>query len=395
MSVTFAIAAAAAAGYLLGSLSPAYILGRLIAGIDIREKGFKNAGVRNVKATLGLWPAAVTAVIDVGKGIAAVAFSQRFLGLPEAFVAVPVAAAVAGHIAPFYLRFRGGKGTATAIGAFLWFTAWEIGAGRFRPVTFGALLAVALVMYLASRSGDVAGMVSFLFMLVVTPLELGWSGVGILNMGLSLFMLVSMTITAVRRGIFRLEKEAEIRVWRLAARPFALLFIPIDQIWGRRFLLILVAAVCLCFIVMDLVRLLAKRSVTVLFKPGEVKRFSSMTYFLLAAFISFLVFPGIIAHLGLIYTTVGDLFGKLVGLRFGRTVVARGKTLQGSLAFFGGSLMASYLLSLVLPVPLLFVVLGSAFAAAVELFSVLLDDNFSVSILTGGLLLALRFFLKL
>ncbi|MBE3064494.1 MAG: glycerol-3-phosphate acyltransferase, partial [Spirochaetes bacterium] len=55
-------------GYLLGSLSPAYALGRLLKGIDIRTVNFRNAGTRNVKATLGLWPAAVTAAIDTLKG---------------------------------------------------------------------------------------------------------------------------------------------------------------------------------------------------------------------------------------------------------------------------------------------------------------------------------------
>jgi glycerol-3-phosphate acyltransferase PlsY len=366
----------------------------VLKNVDIREVNFRNAGVRNVKATLGLWPAVITAVIDVGKGVAAVLVAQRLFGLPEAFVAAPVAAAVAGHILPFWLGFRGGKGTATAIGAFLWFTALQIAAGAFPLVSLGALLVVALLMYLSSRNGDVAGMVTFLFMLVITPVELGWTGVSVLNMAISLFILVSITRTAILRNTFRLEREVEVRIWRLVARPFALLFIPIDQIWGRRTLLLLMGAVALAFIAMDLVRLLSRASIAVLFKSAERRRFSSMTYFLVSVFVSFLVFPDVIPYLSLAFTTIGDLFGKLVGLRFGRTVIHRGKTLQGSLAFLGGSIMSTYLLSRVLPVPLLFVLAGSLFAALVELFSELLDDNFSVSLLSGGLLFALRYFLR-
>jgi acyl phosphate:glycerol-3-phosphate acyltransferase len=181
MSLEIAIPAALALGYLLGSVSPSYVLGWVLKGVDIREVNFRNAGVRNVKATLGFWPAVITAVIDVTKGVWAVVLSQAFLGLPDTLVALPVAAAVAGHICPFYLGFRGGKGIATAIGAYIYFTGFQIASGAFPLITFCALLAVALVMYLASHNGDVTGMVTFFFMLVATPLELGWTGISILT----------------------------------------------------------------------------------------------------------------------------------------------------------------------------------------------------------------------
>ena len=53
------------AGYLLGSVSPSYILGKIIKGIDIREHGTKNAGTVNAYRLLGLWPAVLTAVYDL------------------------------------------------------------------------------------------------------------------------------------------------------------------------------------------------------------------------------------------------------------------------------------------------------------------------------------------
>jgi glycerol-3-phosphate acyltransferase PlsY len=424
MNPAIQIMLSAAAGYLLGSLSPAFLFGKVLKGVDIREVNFKNAGTRNVKATLGLWPAAATALVDCGKGIAALLLSERVFGLPEALSAIPAAAAIAGHIFPFYLGFKGGKGTATALGIFIYCTVLQIAAGRFSPVTFSALLIVALVVYLGSRTGDVAGMVTFFFMFIATPLELSrsgaplaeWIGAAALNCGISLFVFASITRTAVRRGIFRLRAPAdapltaraplmeipappargvELKMWRLIARPFALLFIPIDVIWGRSVLLLVIGSVSLIFIFTDIFRFLSKRSLGLFFKTAEAKRFSSMTYFLVSAFISFLVFPSEIPYLALAFTTVGDLFGKLFGIRFGKTFLYKRKTIQGALGFLGGSLMTAYIMSMLLPIPLLFVCLGSVFAALVEVYFDLVDDNFSVSLLSGGLLFALRYFLKI
>jgi glycerol-3-phosphate acyltransferase PlsY len=165
-------------GYLFGTISPAYALGRKLKGIDIRTVNFRNAGARNVKATLGFWPAVVTALIDTTKGIAALLVSRELIGLPESLAILPVAAAIAGHIFPFSLGFRGGSGSATAIGAFLWLTGVEIAAGRFSPISLGALLFVALLLYLASRDGDATGLAVFLFMGLVTPLSRSRSRTG-------------------------------------------------------------------------------------------------------------------------------------------------------------------------------------------------------------------------
>ena len=382
-------------GYLLGSLSPAYALGRMLKGIDIRTVNFKNAGTRNVKATLGTWPAVVTGLIDTTKGIAALLVCRHLIGLPESLVVVPVAAAIAGHIFPFYLKgFRGGAGSATAIGVFLWLTGSEIAAGRFAPLSLAALLFIALLLYLATRNGDATGLVVYLFMAIVTPLELGITGVSVLAMALSAFLFASILQKAVAHGLFRNERGIELKPWRLASRPFALLFIPIDVLWGRRILLLVIGPVALIFIAMDLFRFVSRRRLAGMYKANEAKRFSSMTYFLISIFLCFLVFPDGIPYLGLAYTTVGDLFSKLVGIRFGRHPLYKAKTWEGTAGFFTGSIMTGYLLSLLLPIPVPLMLLGAGFAAAVELFSELLDDNFSVSLLTGGFLAALRYFLK-
>jgi dolichol kinase len=117
-----------------------------------------------------------------------------------------------------------------------------------------------------------------------------------------------------------------------------------------------------------------------------------MTYFLLSLFLGFLVFPRDVPYLPLAFSTVGDLGGKLLGMRFGSTPLFRDKTLQGTLAFTAGSLLAGWILQRLLDLPLAFVLAGAPFAAVVELFSSRLDDNFSVLLISGGFLAALRYF---
>jgi glycerol-3-phosphate acyltransferase PlsY len=107
---------AVVAGYLLGSIPFALLLSRR-QGIDIRHVGSGNVGATNVLRTVGAPAAVVTLVLDAGKGIAATLLAQRLSDEP--IVAVLAAlASITGHAYPVWLRFRGGKGVATAAGAF-------------------------------------------------------------------------------------------------------------------------------------------------------------------------------------------------------------------------------------------------------------------------------------
>ena len=106
-------------GYGLGCINPAYILAKL-RGFDIREKGSRNAGASNVVITLGKAKGIFCAVFDIGKAALAVLL-VRLLFNPVDTFAVTAAACILGHIFPFYMRFRGGKGLACLAGVFLAF----------------------------------------------------------------------------------------------------------------------------------------------------------------------------------------------------------------------------------------------------------------------------------
>jgi acyl phosphate:glycerol-3-phosphate acyltransferase len=103
-------------GYILGSTPFALLISRR-QGIDLRHAGSGNIGAANVLRTSGV-PAAVAAMcLDALKGAAAVLLAQR-LAAGQTATVIAGFAAVIGHVHPFWLRFRGGKGVATAAGAF-------------------------------------------------------------------------------------------------------------------------------------------------------------------------------------------------------------------------------------------------------------------------------------
>ncbi len=105
--------------YLLGSIPFGYLLVRARSGKDIRALGSGNIGATNVARTLGWSIGVATLLLDSAKGFFAVWLMGRLSGYSIRFMMLAALAATAGHIFPVWLRFSGGKGVATAAGAFL------------------------------------------------------------------------------------------------------------------------------------------------------------------------------------------------------------------------------------------------------------------------------------
>ena len=110
-------------GYFVGAIPFALLLTRRVGGTDVRRAGSGNVGAANVLRVANVPVAVSVMVLDVGKGCAVVLLA-RGLGASEATLAAVAAAAVVGHVFPVWLRFRGGKGVATASGVF-WVLAPE------------------------------------------------------------------------------------------------------------------------------------------------------------------------------------------------------------------------------------------------------------------------------
>lgn len=146
--------------YLLGSIPWGYLLVRCFKRIDIRKYGSGNIGFTNVLRVAGKPTAALTLILDSGKGWLAVACLAPWLhgwgrGLnPEIFQIGAFITVVGGHIFPFFLHFKGGKGIATGAGALLALSPavfgitlgfWLLLVILFRYVSLGSILAVALL----------------------------------------------------------------------------------------------------------------------------------------------------------------------------------------------------------------------------------------------------------
>ncbi|MEQ1819423.1 MAG: glycerol-3-phosphate 1-O-acyltransferase PlsY [Terricaulis sp.] len=154
-----------AIAYLLGSTPTGYIAGRLLKGIDIRKHGSKSTGATNVLRTLGLWPALVVFVLDLLKGVAAIAFARWFYPWLDSLPSVtpPTAldlqtwtpwavclvglAALLGHSRSIWLNFSGGKSAATGLGVLL-AMSWPVGLGA--AAMFGLGLAIFRIVSLSS-----------------------------------------------------------------------------------------------------------------------------------------------------------------------------------------------------------------------------------------------------
>jgi glycerol-3-phosphate acyltransferase PlsY len=155
--------AATVIAYLLGSIPFALLLARA-AGADLRSVGSGNLGAANVIRASGLRAGLFVALLDIAKGAASVAVAGRMTADPAA-PALAGLAAVVGHIYPVWLRFRGGKGVATACGVFSILAPLAASAAMAvfaatvwitRYVSLGSLLATLVVPPVAFATGTSA-----------------------------------------------------------------------------------------------------------------------------------------------------------------------------------------------------------------------------------------------
>jgi len=147
--------------YLLGSVPTGLLLGKAY-GIDVRKEGSGNIGATNLYRTVGRKVGILTLIGDCLKGLIPVLVVQ-FSSLPVDYAAWVGLAAFCGHVFSVFLRFKGGKGVATALGVFLALTPLAVGIALavfvalmliWRYVSLGSIAAAATMPLVVMLSGD-------------------------------------------------------------------------------------------------------------------------------------------------------------------------------------------------------------------------------------------------
>ncbi|MEO5347816.1 MAG: glycerol-3-phosphate 1-O-acyltransferase PlsY [Magnetococcus sp. YQC-9] len=148
------------AAYLLGAIPFGLIVGRFAGVGDIRAQGSGNIGATNVLRVAGRKAGAIALLLDIGKGALVVGMAIGLHSVDAPITAASVIVVFLGHLYPVYLRFKGGKGVAVALGALLAWTPW--------PGLLMILTWVGMAKWM--RISSLSALTAF----VVGPLSLVW-----------------------------------------------------------------------------------------------------------------------------------------------------------------------------------------------------------------------------
>jgi glycerol-3-phosphate acyltransferase PlsY len=195
-----------AASYVVGAIPTSYLAGRLFRGIDLREHGSKNLGATNVYRTLGWKYAIPVGLVDVVKGAVPVLVFAPQVSDSQLFALACGIVAILGHVFSVFVRFRGGKGVATAAGVMLGLAPLALAVAL---VVWAVVLKVSGYVSLASiAAAAVFPVAVYLFERPDQPEILWLDG-----------LLATAIIWLHRANIRRLLNGTESRFGRRAAPP--------------------------------------------------------------------------------------------------------------------------------------------------------------------------------
>lgn len=175
--MTVIVIVACGVAYLLGSIPSGLLLGKAY-GIDVRREGSGNIGATNLYRTVGRKVGVLTLVCDCLKGFIPV-LVVKSSALPADLAAWVGLAAFCGHVFSIFLRFKGGKGVATALGVFLALSPWAVAIAlgvflglvlKWRYISLGSMVAAAVMppaVFLLGCSRAVLLVTAFVAVIVI------------------------------------------------------------------------------------------------------------------------------------------------------------------------------------------------------------------------------------
>lgn len=318
--------------YLIGSLSPGFFFGKLIKKIDIRKYGTHNTGATNTYHVVGPIYGILTGIIDVAKGSAAFLIANSFLK-PDIALLTSLFA-ILGHISPFYLNFKGGRGAATLIG-----------------------IGITSLFFTQSF---------FAFLILAT------------------FSIIKIA-TAIKIKIIKPARK----IYRLAGFIFPLSY----YLYGQTPTFYFILTVLILFFIFDLVRLSQTKFNQALFKrlkkfakEKEKTSFSTTTLFLFSSTLTIYFFPLEIAFISISFFLIGDTIAEIFGTAYRKYLLGY-KSLEGSLVGFASCFLFGIFLIQPLNLTLIFILKASLFFFLIDLLSQNIDDNLTIPI---GIAILLR-----
>jgi len=384
-------------GYLIGTINPGYIFGRIVKKVDLREVGTKNAGTSNTYKVLGIKYAVPTALYDIFKAVIAVIISL-LMGLDAFWAQFSGIMTIIGHIFPFYLNFRGGRGVAAALGMWLFYVGLYCYLNLIFLFMVVYFILLATIFSYITRRFNLIPITSFSLMIFFVFIH--YSSYNLLyNIWFTLIVAHIIIFTMID---FFTEVEIKIddesftgHKWRIVLRFGTIIFLFFYEFFSLAISLFSISLFALLFIFLDLRRLIReygkvspeeKSSKTeVMYREKEKKKFSSISIYIVAYFFTLVIFPKPIAITAATFLIFGDTSSKFFGLAFGKHKILN-KTLEGTLAYVGVVLISGYLLYELLDISPIVIILGGISAPITELLTLDMNDNFTVPIISGAIM---------
>jgi len=288
--------------YLIGTVNPGYIFGRLVKKVDLREVGTKNAGTSNTLKVLGIKYAIPTALYDIFKALIAVVLTL-LMGFDPYLAQFSGIMTIIGHIFPFYLNFRGGRGVASSIGMWLFYVGVYCSIDLAFIFMIIYFLLLATIFSYITRVFNLIPLTSFSLMIVFVFIHYS-NYLLVYNIWFTLIITLIIVFTVI--DFF---SEVEIKIdnesftghkWRIVLRFGTIIFLFFYEFFSLAIALIGMGLFAVLFISLDFVRLFreyrvdpgeeSSKKVDVLYREKEHKNFSSISVYIVAYIITLIIF---------------------------------------------------------------------------------------------------------